>query len=158
MGGRNGVSKKSGSENRRRCDPLLHLRLSQSRLIVFACRRAAIQWPAQHALGELLRKALSHLLEFVFSRLQLRFYPGAHLFERLPRLGLRRFHKLRGFGFGLTALGLAPRDCALSNLGEPRLAFLFSRARLPYQFLGAIVQLLELALALRQQVQEWAKK
>src|SRR5258708_16555108 len=138
MGIRDVVHKKSGSENRRRCDPLLHLMSNQSRLIVFACRRSSIQWPAQHALGELARKAMSHLLEFALRCLQLRFYLDAHLLERFPRICLSRFHQPRGILFGLAALGLAPRECALPYLAEPRFAFLFSGVRLLDQILGAI--------------------
>ena len=101
---------------------------------------------------------MSHLLEFALRRLELAFYFRAHLFDRLARFGLRRFHHLRGLGFGLAAFALAPRECALSDLGEPLFALRVGLARLLDQQLGAIVQVLESALALRQQVQERAKK
>ena len=73
---------------------------------------------------------MSHLLEFSLGRLELCFYFDPRLLEHLPRLSLGRFHHLRGFGFGLAALGLAPRDCALADRGEPRIAFLMGCASL----------------------------
>src|SRR5271156_2367170 len=137
LGRVSGLRKKSGSENRRRCDPLLHLMSSRSCLVVFACRCcAAVQRAAQHALGQLAPQAMSPLLA----------------------LPLRRFHYVRGLSFGLAAFALAPRECALSDFGEALFALRFGLARLLDQQLGPIVQVLESALALRQQVQERAKK
>src|SRR5271155_6039789 len=123
---------------------------SWSCLVVFArlCR-AAVQRPAQHALGQLARKAMSHLLKLARRRLELAFYFRAHLFERLACFRFRRFHHLCGLGFGLAPFALAPRECALSEFGEALFALRFGLARLLDQQLGPIVQVLESALALR---------
>src|ERR1700674_4756487 len=117
-----------------------------------------MQRAAQHAFGQLARKAVSHLLELTLGGLELFFYFAAHLLERLPRFGLRCLHHLLRFSLRLAALAFAPARSVAPDFGQPPVALLFSGARLLDQLLGAIIQVLEPALALGEQVQERAKK
>src|ERR1700682_1452974 len=117
-----------------------------------------MQRTAQHALGQLARETVSHLLELTLGGFELFFYFAAHLLERLPRFGLRCLHHLLSFSLRLAPLAFAPQRSVAPDFGQPPLALFFSGARLLDQLLGAIIQVREPALPLGEQVQERAKK